>query len=91
MNIHELKESNGNLYDIMTGEKTATLRRADRDFKYQDRIIFRETSTPAGDPNPEYTGREVKTIITHIQKPPSPGLSEDYVHICFVPIAGKGF
>lgn len=62
MDTHELKLNTEYFSDVWRGNKTAELRKADRDFKIGDTIHLREWLPR----KKTYTGREIKKQISHI-------------------------
>ena len=59
---HELKTWQSYFHAVLDGTKKFEIRRDDRDFRVGDTIRLRETEYGSGN----YTGREVRRVITYI-------------------------
>lgn len=59
--VHELKADPKPFCDVWIGDKTAEVRRNDRDFRAGEFILLRELEANG------YTGRQVLARITHVQ------------------------
>lgn len=89
MKTHELKTDPGVFQAVYQGTKTYELRKADRDFAIDDRLLLRETRFTGeqmrnGAPL-EYTGRQHIAKITHILSGPIYGLAEGWVILSLEP------
>lgn len=71
---HELKLSTAYFYDVCTGQKNFELRKFDRDYRVNDKVVFKEVLID------KYTGRTSKEFyISYIlAEVPQFGLSEEY-------------
>jgi Domain of unknown function (DUF3850) len=80
---HELKTAEPFFSMVWRGEKTADIRKHDRDFKPGDVLILQEWSESEG-----YSGRYMETLITSIvasEEFPE-GLNEGYCLLSFGPV-----
>lgn len=76
MTTHELKTWPTGFEPTWSGAKTYDIRRYDRPFQPDDRVVLREWNPTIRDVNARYTGRAIVATITHVTEPNNWGLPE---------------
>lgn len=84
--VHDLKTWPGAFERVLSGNKTADLRKDDRGFKVGDILKLMEWSPTTK----EYTGRETSRTITDIAEPNEGfGIPEGYVMLSIRQVSAK--